>query len=202
MRSRNHQVSAAFIRMVLVVQPQVSRSSARITRQHGAPHGETRCLLNESGAAQRPPGNPWRLNPQRAVLWGAGGDRRGRGEEDLTNSGPFELSGAHSPRGVLGLEGKKTSSRKLFQWTPERKARPLRASPGGNGLSDSGEGAAATAALAALGSPRLRWEVPAPRPRAPRSRPTRAGSGGSGPGRPGRGKRPAARAHLDPPARR
>lgn len=108
MRSGNHQVSVAFIQMVLVVQTQVYQSSARITRQQGASAPQkTRCLLNESGAAQRPPGNPWRLNPQREVLWGAGGDRRGRGEEDLTNSGPFELSGAHSPRGALGLEGKK-----------------------------------------------------------------------------------------------
>lgn len=96
----------------------------------GSAPQKTRCLLNESGAAQRPPGNPWRLNPQREVLWGAGGDRRGRGKEDLTNSGPFELSGAHSPRGALGLEGKKTSSRKLFPWTPERKARAPTRFPG------------------------------------------------------------------------
>lgn len=130
-RSGNHQVSVAFIQMVLVVQTQVYQSSARIIRQQGASAPQkTRCLLNESGAAQRPPGNPWRLNPQREVLWGAGGDRRGRGEEDLTNSGPFELSGAHSPRGALGLEGKNTSSRKLFPWTPERKARAPTRFPG------------------------------------------------------------------------
>lgn len=37
-RSGNHQVSVAFIQMVLVVQTQVYQSSARITRQQGAPH--------------------------------------------------------------------------------------------------------------------------------------------------------------------
>lgn len=72
----------------------------------GSDPRETRCPLNESGAARRPPGDPRRLNPQRDVLRGAGRDRRGRGKEEPTNSGPFELSGAHSPRGALALEGK------------------------------------------------------------------------------------------------
>lgn len=167
----------------------------------GSDPRETRCPLNESGAARRPPGDPRRLNPQRDVLRGAGGDRRGRGKEEPTNSGPFELSGAHSPRGASPSKAK-TASRKLFQWTPERKARAPTRFPGrqpalgfrGRSGRRSGAGRSRISAPP-LGSPSSA-SPSASRP------PTGAGRGGSRPRRPGRGKRPAARAHLDPPARR
>lgn len=71
----------------------------------------------------------------------------------------------------------------------------LRASPGGSGFSGSGEGAAAEAAPAAGGGaaafcfPLLCWEVPAPRPERPASRPEWE-EAGSSPRTPGQGKGP------------
>lgn len=44
MRSGYHQVSVAFIQMMLVVQTQVYQSSVRITRQQGVTHGKLGAL--------------------------------------------------------------------------------------------------------------------------------------------------------------